>query len=166
MQPKYSENKHIISPLLCLDIYLEYYQNLRLQLRKEHYLKQLNDSIKTTVSATIKEKVLNEDYDALVVTKPNHEIVWVSDGFTEMTGYPKKYATTKKPSFLQGKQTSTTKKQELKEALTAKRHFEGTLINYRKNGEAYDCHIKILPILNKEQELINFLAFERALKAS
>ena len=38
--------------------------------------------------------------------------------------------------------------------------FEGKLINYRKDGEPYWCDVRIEPIFNEQQKLVNFIAFE------
>ena len=44
----------------------------------------------------------NQDFEALVITDINQKILWVNNGFTEMTGYSKKFAINKTPNFLQG----------------------------------------------------------------
>ena len=57
---------------------------------------------KNCFSSELESKIYNYDYDALVLSDKAHKIIWVSDGFKDMTGYTKKFAVGKKPSFLQG----------------------------------------------------------------
>lgn len=107
--------------------------------------------------------VLHEEYDALVLTLADENIVWVNNGFTEMTGYSKNFALGKRPTFLQGAKTSLTVKREIREQLESRHSFSGSIVNYRKNGETYLCQVKIVPIHDSNGVIINFLALEREL---
>ena len=78
-----------------------------------------------------------------------------------MTGYSKKFAVGKKPSFLQGEKTSTVVKSQLYNDLVLNHTFTGSIVNYRKNGELYLCQITILPIYNFDDKLSYFLALEK-----
>ncbi|MEN1785633.1 MAG: PAS domain-containing protein [Bacteroidota bacterium] len=100
-------------------------------------------------------------YDALVVTDAKKNIVWSNNGFFEMTGYSRNYAIGKRPSFLQGKDTSETTKSEIRQLLKAKKRFSKTLLNYRKNGEPYWCHIDVIPLFKDKKTVTHFLAMER-----
>ncbi len=42
------------------------------------------------------------DYEAIIVTDKDQKIIWVNDGFSEMTGYSTQFAINKTPRFLQG----------------------------------------------------------------
>ena len=78
-----------------------------------------------------------------------------------MTGYTKKFAVGKKPAFLQGKMTSLKTKKEIREELKNNHMFSGSLLNYKKSGEVYNCKINILPIYNEKKKLEYFLALEK-----
>ena len=78
-----------------------------------------------------------------------------------MTGFTKKFAVGKKPSFLQGEKTSVAVKTQLKNELAFNHTFTGSIVNYRKNGELYLCYITILPVYNLDEKLKYFLAFEK-----
>lgn len=160
------DNNLQASPLLSFDFYLESYHRLLGNLKKEADLKKITYLLGEEISQENQSLIIKENYDALVVTDPDHSILWVNDGFIEMTGYRKNYALQKKPSFLQGKETSKTIKKEIREQLNAHHSFDGAVINYRKNGEPYLCHIKILPHYSPPKKLSCFIALEKELKAA
>lgn len=155
-----------ISPLLSFDFYLESYHKLMLQLKKEVDLKQIKSLLRNDIDHNIQQIIKIEDYDALVITDLNQAIVWVNEGFSEMTGYHKKYALGKKPSFLQGAETSKMIKRQIKEQLLSHHRYKGAIINYRKNGEAYRCQIDIFPIYGSKGAPTHFIALEKELFAA
>ncbi len=100
-------------------------------------------------------------YHALVLTDLRQNILWVNQGFQSMTGYHPEFAIGKKPSFLQGKNTSSQVKQRIRENLGLGKRFTETLINYRKNREEYRCLITIVPLTNSSNDITHFMALER-----
>ncbi|KAB5490841.1 MULTISPECIES: PAS domain-containing protein [Flagellimonas] len=161
------EGKKFISPLLCFDFYAEHYHKLIKQFRKDTDLSQLRSILKNgVVERDVENLIQLETYDAMVITDPYKNIVWVSDGFQEMTGYSKSFAIGKSPHFLQGVQTSESTKQKIREQLKTEHTFTGSVLNYRKNGEPYLCQIKIVPIYDSKRMLVNFLALEKELLAA
>ncbi|MEO1052433.1 MAG: PAS domain-containing protein [Bacteroidota bacterium] len=106
------------------------------------------------------EAVLNRPYQALVLTDPTVRIAWVSAGFTDMTGYSKYEVLGKSPNLLQGRNTSAASKASVRKNLSRRKTFEENLINYRKNGEEYICHVEIHPMLDAKGEVSHFLALE------
>lgn len=103
----------------------------------------------------------HKKFDALVITNAQQKIKWVSNGFRGMTGYAPTYALGKSPNFLQGKNSSLTSRVKIRHALAAKHSVEASLINYRKDGSEYNCHIEIVPLFTHENQLTHFLAIER-----
>jgi PAS domain S-box-containing protein len=97
---------------------------------------------------------------AVVITDPKQTIRYATAGFVHMTGYSPDFARGKKPSFLQGKNTEKNVRANVREALARKEAIEAIITNYRKNGEEYLCKVKIYPMFNKANELVNFLALE------
>ena len=159
------EAKPYVSPLTSFDIYLENYHKLMKQLKKEADVRQLRSILKSDITTHIRDLILHGAYDALVLTRPDQHIVWVNDGFQEMTGYPKSFAIGKRPGFLQGALTSKKTKQEIRDSLEMERTSTFSILNYRKNGETYTCQIKIVPLYNTKKELTHFMALEKESKA-
>ncbi|MDI9879523.1 PAS domain-containing protein [Flectobacillus longus] len=103
---------------------------------------------------------IQDPQHAVVITNVQQTIQWVNHGFANMTGYQIQEALGKKPSFLQGKETDPLTRSAIKACLLEEKKFEGKLINYRKDGEPYWCDVRIEPIFNEHQKLVNFIAFE------
>ena len=91
------------------------------EFQKKNDLAHLKAILKDSLTTALTQKVFEEDYEALVLTKANQSIVWVSDGFKDMTGYSKTFAIGKRPKFLQGEETSSATRKQLREGL-AKNH--------------------------------------------
>lgn len=155
------KNKKITSPLLSFNYHIENYNELVRGFRRQKDASKIEKYFKNCISSDLEAKIYNYDYDALVLSDKAHKIIWVSDGFKDMTGYTKNFAVGKKPSFLQGEKTSTAVKTQLNNELALNHTFSGSIVNYRKNGELYLCHIKILPVYNLDEKLKYFLAFEK-----
>ncbi len=98
---------------------------------------------------------------SIVITDPKFIIRVVTAGFERMTGYAPEFARGQKPSFLQGINTEKDVRASIRLALSKREFVEAIITNYRKNGEEYLCKIKIYPMFNKVNELVNFLALEK-----
>ena len=107
------------------------------------------------------KRFLQNRRNTIVITCEKEKIEWISKGFTRMTGYGAKEAIGNSPKFLQGRDTSVETRGLIREKLTVREKFSGKVINYRKNGERYICKVDILPVYNKKQGLVNFVAFEQ-----
>ena len=101
----------------------------------------------------------NQDFEALVITDINQKILWVNNGFTEMTGYSKKFAINKTPNFLQGENTQRTTKKRIRNKLELLEPFTEVITNYRKDKTPYKCEVKIIPLY--KEKVTHFLAIER-----
>ncbi len=106
----------------------------------------------------------NNKFEALILTNPFREIQWVNNGFTKMTGYTFKYAKGKTPVFLQGELTSPRALDNIRGYLKKEEPFKETLINYRKTGEVYNCHIEVYPLKDNNGQLTHLLALEREIR--
>ena len=155
-----NRKKKYVSPLQSLDFYLPHFQALCKRLKLQHELAELTDVLQRNVAPEIVRILEDTDYEALVVTDTQKNSVWVNHGFREMTGYAKTFALGKRPIFLQGVNTSKTTKKEIRELLQQEIRFSKTLVNYRKNGEEYHCHIDVVPLRNAQNQVTHFLAME------
>lgn len=107
------DNKLQASPLLSFDFYLESYHRLLGNLKKEADLKKITYLLGEEISQENQSLIIKENYDALVVTDPDHSILWVNDGFIEMTGYRKNYALQKNRAFYKEKKHQKPSKKKL-----------------------------------------------------
>jgi PAS domain S-box-containing protein len=106
------------------------------------------------------KRFLQDRKNTIVVTCKKEKIEWVSKGFTRMTGYGSDEAIGQFPRFLQGSETSLDAKRVIRSKINIAEKYSGKVVNYRKNGEVYLCKVDILPVYDKEANLVNFIAFE------
>lgn len=97
----------------------------------------------------------------VILTDPNQRILWVNEDFTTITGYSLGEAIGRVPGkILQGPATNPEAIERIRKGLQQRTPLQDELVNYRKNGEPYLCKLVIHPIFDRNQELINFIAFE------
>jgi PAS domain S-box-containing protein len=106
------------------------------------------------------KRFLQNRNNTIVVTCEKEKIEWVSKGFTRMTGYGSNEAVGQFPKFLQGSETAIEAKKDIRSKINVAEKYSGKIVNYRKNGERYLCKVDILPVYDKSNSLINFIAFE------
>tara|TARA_S200000501_G_scaffold294944_1_gene280793 strand:- start:1108 stop:1596 length:489 start_codon:yes stop_codon:yes gene_type:complete len=155
-------SKKYLSPLASFDVHLANYIELNKQYKTDNDISNLINVLNASYwTSNIASMIFQKDYDALVLTDKKQKIVWVSGGFSNMTGYSKTFAIGKKPSFLQGEKTSLSVKKQIDYSLKSNNTFDGSVINYKKNGSLYNCQIVISPLYNSKQEVKYYLAFEK-----
>lgn len=147
-------------PLLSWDLYSVFFRELINAQNDFTLLKQLSTTYKWDVGFDL-ENELNTN-DAILVTDTKLQIVFASFGIAEMSGYQPTEVVGNSPKMFQGKGTSAEKRAEINLAIAERRPFEASLLNYRKNGEPYECHIRSYPIFNTKGELTHFIALEKA----
>lgn len=99
--------------------------------------------------------------DVVIVTDAKLRIVFASNNIVKMNGYKESEVLGNSPKMFHGKDTCLKISSEIREAVEQQIPFDKTVLNYKKNGETYLCHIKGFPVFNKKGKLINFIAFER-----
>jgi len=147
-------------PLLSWDIYIQqYYKNIR-HFEKQIELAELNKfADKYGWTNNIDSLITDNDYEAIVVTDMSQKIIYVNSGFTQMTGYSKKFAMNKKPSFLQGEATSEETKAKIRQHLKDDIPFKEIIINYKKDKTPYKCEVQIIPLFG--EGTTHYIALER-----
>ena len=151
-------------PLFCWDV---------ISSQRELMVEGFKKNLDINTLAEISEKrgwvfnwneLTSKAYDAIVVTDTNRKILWVNDGFKDMTGYPKSFAIGRTPNFLQGKQTDESSRQAIRSKLSVGDSFTQQVINYKQNKSPYVCEITVYPLKNKRHEIAAFLALEREIR--
>ncbi|XP_064646364.1 potassium voltage-gated channel subfamily H member 8-like isoform X12 [Lineus longissimus] len=89
-----------------------------------------------------------------------YPIVYCSDGFCELTGFPRAQVMSKSCAcnFLYGTDTDSEEKTKIEDALDALSELKTELIFYRKNGSPFWCLLDIVPIKNEKGQVVLFLA--------
>ncbi|MEL7832938.1 PAS domain S-box protein [Fodinibius sp. Rm-B-1B1-1] len=111
------------------------------------------------------ESAVRSDYDSILVTelsleKPGPRIVYVNDGFCEMTGYSKEEVIGKTPRILQGPKTDREVLDNLKRRLKEGQSFFGQAVNYRKDGTEFVNQWDIHPLTDKDGNITHWVSYQ------
>ncbi len=147
-------------PLLSWDIYSEFYFRHLKQIERKTEIEKLTFlAEKFQWKNNISHLINRNDYEAIIVTDINRKIIWVNNGFTEMTGYSKGFALNRTPVFLQGKETSSNTKERIRNKIKLNKPFKEVITNYKKDNTPYKCEIQVIPMYNKITT--HFMALEK-----
>ena len=149
-----------VANLMCWDIYLNYYHKIGMNLTLEQDLSAVKKLAKQFHwKNNLDEIIKNNPFEALVITDKARNIIWVNKGFSKMTGYSKKFAVNKTPSFLQARDTTCSSRKRIAEKLSLDEPFREVITNYKKDKTPYKCELHIFPLYNRNTT--HFLALER-----
>ncbi|KAJ6489017.1 hypothetical protein C8R45DRAFT_1097350 [Mycena sanguinolenta] len=111
-----------------------------------------------------KANLLSQDSEGLgdtfVLTNPrlpDHPIVLVSDGFVDVTGYPKAQIIGRNCRFLQGPGTPPASIQRIRDGLNSGKGCTELLLNYRRNGDPFYCLLCIIPVRDASGTIVYFI---------
>ncbi|MFC7042008.1 PAS domain S-box protein [Halonotius sp. GCM10025705] len=93
-------------------------------------------------------------------SQPDNPLVYVNDGYTELTGYPKSEATGKNCRYLQGPGTREEPVAEMREAIDNEEPVSVELRNYRKDGTPFWNRVTIAPVRDDDGEVVNYVGFQ------
>lgn len=101
----------------------------------------------------LRESALAHVSQAVLISDQHRIISYANPSFTEITGYTENDVLGRNCSFLQGPDTDAATIEKMREALNTGQHFEGEILNYRKNGEPFWNELSIAPIINDDEPL-------------
>jgi PAS domain S-box-containing protein len=93
------------------------------------------------------ELLADNSFDAILITDAKGIIAYSNKAFTQLTGYDQADVIGKSPKLLQGPGTDMKVIARLKDSMTKGRgDYEGSAINYRKNGIPFIMHWRVVPV--------------------
>ncbi|MCC6923420.1 MAG: PAS domain-containing protein [Nitrosomonas sp.] len=117
-------------------------------------------------------KILDSCLNGVTLADPDLEdlpLVYANKAFEDITGYTQEETIGRNCRFLQGSDRDQAEVAKLREAIKNKQSVEVTLRNYRKNGELFYNHLKMMPLFDSKGNLLYFLGVQydatRQLKA-
>ena len=117
--------------------------DITVQTEKEGHLKLLESVITNTKDSVMITEA--EPFDA-----PGPKILYVNEAFTKMTGYKSEEILGQSPRILQGPKSDTMELKRLSAAMRRWETCEITIVNYKKNGEAYWVNFSVSPVINEQ----------------
>ncbi len=117
-----------------------------------------NDRLNAALSG-LQQMMHAIDESALVSkTDPHGVITYVNRAFCEVNGYSPEELLGKTHKLLRHSETSSEFYAQMWEVISRKEVFKGTLCNKKKNGESYYIDLTIVPLVNTEGEIVEYLA--------
>lgn len=112
------------------------------------------------------QAALNHTNVGLVITDPsldNHPIVFVNEGFTQLTGYSAEETIGNNCKFLQGSETSERTTQSIREAIRNRESITVQIYNYTKTGQGFWNELTIDPmwVNEKGEEKLYFIGIQK-----
>ena len=93
-----------------------------------------------------------------------YPIIYVNQAFTDMTGHAADEVIGKTPGILQGPKTDRAVIDRLAADLANGRVFQGTAINYRKDGSEFTLEWKVIPVTDDKGTITHFVSVQREVK--
>jgi diguanylate cyclase (GGDEF)-like protein/PAS domain S-box-containing protein len=96
-----------------------------------------------------------------LITNAARNTIYSNTAFTQITGYERSEILGVNCRILQGIDTSPEDLERMRVALDAAEVFQGTILNYRKDGTSFWNHLTITPLKNASGTLTNFVSVQR-----
>lgn len=129
-----------------------------------------NLAISLEDKALLFQAALDQSYNSVVITDANStddgpRIVYANPSFERMTGYSVNELIGKSPKILQGPLTDRKVIEEMRICLRTGKYFEGSTINYNKDGHPYNVEWSISPIKDSSGAIQYFVSVQKNITA-
>ncbi len=113
------------------------------------------------LSTRIFFEIVQQSPLAISITDDKADILYVNPAFETLTGYDGSAVVGRNESILSHKQTPQEVYQDLWATIQDRRTWQGTLVNRRRNGDAYLAELQITPVLDDQGAIGFFLGIHR-----
>lgn len=94
------------------------------------------------------------------VTLEDEPLIYVNDGFVELTKYPREEIIGQNCRFLQGEKTRQESADKMRAAIEANQSVTAEVRNYRKDGSLFWNRVTLSPIENDTGEVTHYFGFQ------
>mgnify|MGYP005990018715 CR=1 FL=1 len=127
----------------------------------EGFILDISDRKQTQQEMVKLSRIAAQTDNAVILTDVNGFVEWVNESFTRITGYEPEDILGKRPgAVLQGELSDRQVINRIGKAITNKKPFTETLINYKKDGSPYWINIRCNPIYAEDGAVVGFMALE------
>ena len=125
------------------------------------FLKDVTEEVERRDEFKMLSMVANETDNAVIITNPERKIVYVNNGFTQLTGYRLEEVKGKSPGeLLQGPHTSAETVAMIREKLHKNEPFYDEILNYDREGQPYWVSLAINPVFDELGNLTNYISIQ------
>lgn len=121
-------------------------------------------TIASHIDPSVIALALDQSFNAVLLTDADegeHRILYANQAFLRMTGYREDELLGRNARILQGPATNPEVIDRLRQCLRDGTHFQGSTINYRKNGRPYTVEWNISPVHNTAGEITHFISIQQ-----
>ncbi|MCL7462884.1 diguanylate cyclase [Pseudomonas sp. NW5] len=116
------------------------------------------------------QEAIAQSFNSVVLTDAGFgpagpRILYANPAFCQMTGYALEELLGKTPRILQGPLTDQNVLRELGSCLSEGQHFQGSTVNYRKDGTPYTVEWHISPIRDPSGTITHFVSVQQDISA-
>ena len=107
-------------------------------------------------------KALESSINCVVITDKDAHVEWANPAFEKLTGYRIDEIIGKNPKeFISSKIQKKEFYSEMWKTILNKKPWKGELVNKKKDGTLYDEELIITPVLDEDEEVVNFIAVKQ-----
>jgi PAS domain S-box-containing protein len=101
----------------------------------------------SAIALSVLKALSDNSFDSILITdsSPDSKIIYANNAFRDLTGYDPSEVMGETPRILQGPATDKTVISRLADALQDGQRFEGKAINYKKGGQPFIMHWRVVP---------------------
>lgn len=135
-------------------------------IQKNNYINEINSILQNddkeqnlleTLSLLEEYKKAIDESSIVSKTNPDGIIIYVNEKFCEISGYSKEELIGKNHNIIRHKDTKESFFISLWETIKSKKIFRGIVKNKKKSGESYYVDSTIIPILDKNGDIIEYI---------
>jgi PAS domain S-box-containing protein len=111
----------------------------------------------------LKSRAMDEAPIGITITdpdRPDNPMIYVNEGFQEVTGYPEEEALGRNCRFLQGEATRDDPVAAMRKAIDNAEPVSVELRNYRKDGSPFWTRVSIAPVRDEAGNIANYVGFQ------
>lgn len=126
--------------------------------------RDITDANRRDEERRLLERGIEASVDGIAIADARDDempLVYVNRAFTRLTGYAREEALGRNCNFLQGPDTDPAARAEIRDALATRRNLQQTLLNYRKDGQAFWNQLSLAAVFDDNSECTHFVGIQK-----